>query len=432
MKLPGINSLTHALTAVLRTSNRSSGWIYFFYFALFSFIMLSACPTTVFSVESLLKLDEKWTGDFDEMVKIQKIRALVPYSKTLYFLDSADQRGLAYEMLKELEKYINKRLKTKTLQVRIIIIPTKRDRLLPGVAEGLGDMAVANLTITPERQKLVDFSIPSLTGVTEIVVTGPTAPKINTVEDLSGKEIYVRQSSSYYQSLKALNNRFKKSGKPPVKITTIDEYLEDEDILEMINASLLPMTVIDSHKAALWVQVFENITAHKSIMVRSGGKIGVAIRKNSPKFKKILDAFVEKNKKGTILGNILFKRYLQNTQWVRNAYSKEDMERFEQTVKLFQKYSDQYDFDWLMIAALGYQESRIDQSKRSPVGAVGVMQLLPSTAKDPNVNIPGIEELEDNIHAGAKYLRFLYDRYFEKEQLMEEKMEEKNASKKAD
>ena len=148
--------------------------------------------------------------------------------------------------------------------------------------------------------------------------------------------------------------------------------------------------------------------------------------------KKILDAFVEKNKKGTILGNILFKRYLQNTQWVRNAYSKEDMERFEQTVKLFQKYSDQYDFDWLMIAALGYQESRIDQSKRSPVGAVGVMQLLPSTAKDPNVNIPGIEELEDNIHAGAKYLRFLYDRYFEKEQLMEEKMEEKNASKKAD
>ena len=124
---------------------------------------------------------------------------------------------------------------------------------------------------------------------------------------------------------------------------------------------------------------------------------------------------MEKNKKGTLLGNILFKRYLQNTQWVRNAYSKEDMERFDQTVALFQKYSDQYDFDWLMIAALAYQESRIDQSKRSHVGAIGVMQLLPSTAKDPNVNIPKIEELESNIHAGAKYLRFLNDRYFEKE-----------------
>jgi len=419
MKLPGINPLTNALKTILRTSIRSSGWTSFLYFALFCFIMLSTCPTSVFSVESLLKLDKKWTGDFDEMVKIKKIRALVPYSKTHYFLDGAHQRGLAYEMLKELEKYINKQLKTKTLRVRVIIIPTKRDRLLPGVAEGLGDMAVANLTITPERQKLVDFSNPSITGVTEIVVTGPTAPKINTVEDLSGKEIYVRKSSSYYQSLKALNDRFKKSGKPPVKITTIDAYLEDEDILEMINASLLPMTIIDSHKVALWVQVFENITAHKSIKIRSGGNIGMAIRKKSPKFKKILDAFVEKNKKGTLLGNIMFKRYLQNTQWVRNAYSKEDMERFDQTVALFQKYSDQYGFDWLMVAALAYQESRIDQSKRSQVGAIGVMQLLPSTAKDPNVNIPQIEELESNIHAGTKYLRFLKDRYFKNEPMDE-------------
>ena len=411
-----VNSLwTRALKRVFRPSYRNGRSIFCFCFIVCLFLWIGLFAVDAHSVESLLKLDEKRTGDFDEMVKIKKIRALVPYSKTHYFLDGATQRGLAYEMLKEFEKYINKQLKTKTLRVHVIIIPTKRDRLLPGVAAGLGDMAVANLTITPERQKLVDFSIPSITGVTEIVVTGPTAPKINTVEDLSGKEIYVRKSSSYYQSLKAQNDRFKKSGKPPVKITMIDEYLEDEDILEMINASLLPMTVIDSHKVALWVQVFKNITAHKSIKVRSGGNIGMAIRKKSPKFKKILDAFVEKNKKGTLLGNILFKRYLQNTQWVRNAYSKEDMERFEQTVKLFQKYSDQYDFDWLMIAALGYQESRIDQSKRSPVGAVGVMQLLPSTAKDSNVNITKIEELENNIHAGVKYLRFLNDRYFKKE-----------------
>jgi len=195
----------------------------------------------------------------------------------------------------------------------------------------------------------------------------------------------------------------------------IDEYLEDEDILEMINASLLPMTVIDSHKMQLWVQIFKNITAHETVKVRSGGDIGSAIRKNSPGFKKLIDAFVKKHKKGTLFGNIMFKRYLQNTRWARNVYSKEDMKRFNQTLKLFQKYSGQYGFDWLMIAALAYQESRIDQSKRSPVGAVGVMQLLPSTAKDPNVNIPKIEELESNIHAGAKYLRFINDRYFEKE-----------------
>ena len=87
----------------------------------------------------------------------------------------------------------------------------------------------------------------------------------------------------------------------------------------------------------------------------------------------------------------------------------------EEAVEFFKEYGEKYKFDWLMIGALAYQESRIDQNKRSPAGAIGVMQLLPSTAKDPNVNIPDIENLDKNIHAGVKYLRFINDRYFEKE-----------------
>ena len=115
------------------------------------------------------------------------------------------------------------------------------------------------------------------------------------------------------------------------------------------------------------------------------------------------------------MGNILFKRYLENTKWVRNAHDEEELKRFRAALEFFREYGKTYKFDWLMIAALAYQESRIDQSKRSPAGAVGVMQILPSTAADPNVNIPDIEKLENNIHAGIKYLRFINNRYFEKE-----------------
>ncbi len=79
---------------------------------------------------------------------------------------------------------------------------------------------------------------------------------------------------------------------------------------------------------------------------------------------------------------------------------------------LLKTYAGKYDFDWLMIAAQGYQESYLDQSKRSPVGAIGVMQVMPATARDPNVAIPQIHLQEPNIHAGVKYLRFLRDRYF--------------------
>jgi len=372
-------------------------------------------PAKTDAVESKFRLGERWTGDFDKIVERHLIRVLVPYSKTFYFLDGARQRGLTYDALKVFETFVNKSFAKKALKVRLVVIPTKRDRLLPGLVEGVGDIAAGNLTITSERQKTVDFSAPGYTGVDEILITGPTSPPVKTLDDLSGKEIHVRASSSYYESLKRLNNRFKSEGKEPVKLILADELLEDEDLLEMMNAGLISMIVIDSHKAKFWSQVFKDLILHPDIKVRAGGRIAWAIRKNSPELKKVINAFVKSHKKGTLIGNILFKRYLQNTQWVQNPMSEQDQKRFKEAVEFLRKYSAQYDFDWLMVAALAYQESRIDQEMRSAAGAIGVMQMLPSTAKDKNINIPDIEKMEKNIHAGVKYLRFLRNRYFEKE-----------------
>ena len=377
------------------------------------FISINVTETRAF--ESDLELGKKWSGDFDGMAERHLIRALVPYSKTFYFLDGADQRGLTYELLKEFETYMNQELQRTSLKVRLVVIPTKRDRLLPALVEGLGDIAAGNLTITSVRQKQVDFSAPHLTGVDEIIVTGPAEPAIETLEDLAGKEIHVRASSSYYESLMQLNTRFKNSGKAPLKIVLADEYFEDEDLLEMMNVGLIPMIVIDSHKGEFWAKVFKDLSLHANIKVRTGGQIAWAIRKNSPQLKSVVNRFIEAHKKGTLKGNILYKRYLQNTRWVRNALADKEFQRFTDAVEFFNRYSQQYHFDWSMIAALAYQESGIDQSKRSPAGAVGVMQLLPSTAGDPNVNIREIDVMEHNIHAGIKYLRFLHDRYFKNE-----------------
>ena len=400
-------------------SNRIKNWkncfFCLFYLTLSVFILTVVDETEAQSFVETLKFGQKWTGDFDGMVDRHVIRALVPYSKTFYFLDGADQRGLEYELLKEFEKYINKKLKTKTLKIHVVVIPTARDRLLPALTEGLGDIAAGNLTITTERQKQVDFSNPYFKGVDEILVTGQKASSIKTLDDLSGKEIYVRASSSYYESLQRVNAEFKKAGKEVMKLVLADEYLEDEDLLEMTNANLIPMIIIDSHKGRFWSQIFNDITLHPDIKVRSGGQIAWALRKNCPKLKKVINGFMKSHKKGTLMGNILFKRYLKNTQWVSNSLAKEELQRFNEAIGLFQKYSKTYDFDWLIVTALAYQESRIDQSKRSHVGAIGVMQLMPSTAADKNVNITDIEEIENNIHAGVKYLRFIIEQYYEKE-----------------
>ena len=180
----------------------------------------------------------------------------------------------------------------------------------------------------------------------------------------------------------------------------------------MVNAGLISMTFVDDHKAKLWAQIFDKIRLHPEISINSGGSIGWAFRKNSPKLKDIVDQFVRKHQKGTMLGNILFKRYMVNNRWAKNALSPAEQEKFQALSGLFEKYSEQYDFDYLMMAALAYQESQLDHSSRSHVGAVGIMQILPSTATDKNVGIADIEDLENNIHAGIKYLRFLQDRYF--------------------
>ena len=231
-----------------------------------------------------------WTGDFDGMVKRRVIRALVPYSKTFYFVDRAIQRGLSYDITRLLEADINKKLKTGNIRIHVLCIPVTRGEMIPALLEGRGDIAMGNLTITPERQKQVDFTHPTARNVVEILVTGPGAEPVATVEDLSGKEVYLRKSSSYYQSIETLNAELAKTKKAPVKVRQAPENLEDEDVLEMVNAGLVKMTVVEDYLANFWKQIFTKLTPHPDVKVRTGGEIAWMIRKDSPQLKAELNA----------------------------------------------------------------------------------------------------------------------------------------------
>jgi len=356
--------------------------------------------------------EKKWTGDFDGMAKRRVIRALVPYSKTFYFVDRAVQRGLSYDVTRLLEADINKKLKTGHVRIHVLCIPVTRGEMIPALLEGRGDIAMGNLTVTPERQKQVDFTYPTARNVVEILVTGPGAQPVVSVEDLSGKEVYLRKSSSYYQSIEALNAEFAKSKKAPVKVRLAPENLEDEDVLEMVNAGLVKMTVVEDYLADFWKKIFTNLTRQPGVKVRTGGEIAWMIRKESPRLKEELDAFLQRFEKSGQRSDIL-ARYLKKTKWAKGATSAEDLKRFEETVALFRKYADQYDWDYLLLMAQGYQESELKQSARSPVGAIGVMQVMPATGKD--MKVGDINEIEPNIHAGVKFVRAMMNEYYANE-----------------
>ena len=351
------------------------------------------------------------TGDLDGMIERGFIRILATYNPLLYFNDGPQQLGITYDAARNFEKQINKR-RGKKPRVHVVVIPTARDRLLPWLLEGRGDIAAANLTITPERQQLVDFSAPLYPDVSELVVTGPAAPNVATFDDLATTELHLRRSSSYFEHVAAFNRERRKAGRREIPVKVADERLEDHDLLDMVNAGLVRAVIVDSHKVAFWAQIFDKITVHDTLAISSGGEIAWAVRKDSPRLLDAVNGFVKTARKGTLLGNIVLKRYLMKVQWIEDVRSVKAQESFQETIDIIRRRAGQYEFDWLMIAAQGYQESRLDQAKRSLAGAIGIMQVLPATAADPNVNVQNIEQAENNVDAGTKYLRFLRDRYF--------------------
>jgi len=361
-----------------------------------------ALPDTVVS--------PKFTGDFDGMLRRRRIRILVPYSKTLYFIDKGQQRGLAYDAFTLFAEEVNKRKKKGDVLFHAVFVPISRGDVIEALNEGRGDVAMAYLTITPERQKLVDFSNPTASNISEIVVTAPGEPPVASVQDLSGREVYIRKDSSYYRSVETLNQELQKAGKPPVKIRIAPDNLEAEDILEMVNAGLVPATVADDVRARFWKQIFTKIELHPEASVRTGGEYGWMIRKNSPLLKKELDAFLARYPVGSGVRNQLLNKYLKNTKFAKNATSAEERKKFDSVLSLFEKYCGKYDMDTLLMAAQGYQESRLDQGAKSPVGAVGVMQVMPATGQE--LKVGDIHQIDPNIHAGVKYVRFMLDRYY--------------------
>jgi membrane-bound lytic murein transglycosylase MltF len=382
-------------------------------FALAAFCAGAAQPVAASEEPRQLKFENKpWSGDFDGMLERRMIRVLVPYSRTLYYNDKGHERGVTAELVRDFEKYLNKKHARQLGKrpITVYLIPVTRDVLIAGVAKGLGDIAAGNLTETPARLKLVDFVAPrDRKPVRELVVTGPSSPAIASVDDLAGEHVHVRKSSSYYGSLTALNERFKKARKAPIKLTLVPDALEDEDLMEMLNAGLVELIVVDDVKARAWVQVLPKITL-TDVAVAEGGYTGWAIRKGSPKLAEAInDFYVNWAKKRGVIEYRMAQHYKRIKQ-ISNNTTPTPWKRFEQMLKLFEKYGAKYNFAPLMLAAQGYQESRLKQEVRSPAGAIGVMQIMLATGAA--LKVGDITILEPNIHAGAKYMDQLMTRYF--------------------
>jgi membrane-bound lytic murein transglycosylase MltF len=350
------------------------------------------------------------TDDLDAMRETGMIRVLTTYNRTNFFLSHKRIRGFEYELFTEYEKHLNKGVSRREIQTSLIFIPVSKNELIPFLLEGKGDIAAAALTVTDERSEQVAFTAPYLTDVDEIVITSAAFEDIETLADLSGRKVYVVKGSSYAEHLRTLNDWLAHWQIVPVEVVEVERHLETEDLLEMVNAGIIEVTIADRYLAELWSGVLDKIVLRPDLIVSRGGALAWAVRKDNPQLLADLNTFIRSHRKGTLLGNVLFKRYFENTKWITNPAAVTKLSEMETLFGYFQKYGEEYGIDWLGIAALAYQESRFDQKLKSRAGAVGIMQIKPTTAAE--MGFPDISGAENNIHAGVQYLDWLRDTYF--------------------
>lgn len=367
-----------------------------------------ATPTHGFEIAPFITKD-RFTGDWDTIKKHGVLRVLVSADLGFYYLDNGHPEGAIANMLSVFEWHL---LKKTNYGIRLEVIPVTRDLLLPALVNGIGDIVASNITITPYREQEVAFSTPMLSGINEYLVSRKSRSPITKLSQLAHQAVWVRPSASYYHSLLKLNAQLKQQGLSPMRIHFLEETLQDFEVLEMLQSDLIDMTVMDSDKADFWQQVITDLRFHSQFPLRKDASIAWAFRQNSPQLAGIINEFISNNRVGTKIGNLIYNRYLKKTDWFEKLINPQNVKQFKNLESLFTRYANQYDLNWLMLTAQAYQESGLDQNQRSSVGAIGIMQVMPQTAKEPYINIPDIYNVNNNIHAGAKYMRFIIDNYF--------------------
>jgi membrane-bound lytic murein transglycosylase MltF len=347
------------------------------------------------------------------MIERRYIRVLTTYSRTHFFIDQGTPRGLVVDTFKLFEDELNKRLQNRHLRVQVAFVPVAHDELMPALLQGRGDVVAAGTLVTDWRKESVDFTQPTRTGIAIIPVTAPGVPPIASARDLADRELYLRPSDAPRAVVERFNADLAKAGLAPVRVRYAPEVLADEDMLEMVNAGLVQATLVEDYVAVFWQQVFPDLVLNRGAAVRTGGETGMMVRKGSPQLLAELNGFLARYPEGSLTRNVLLQKYLKSVKYARAATSDEDLRRFREVVGLLRKYGDQYSLDYLLVGAQGYQESGLDHSRRSQVGAIGVMQVMPATGAD--MKVGDIRQLEPNIHAGVKYIRFMIDHYYANE-----------------
>mgnify|MGYP006284790209 CR=1 FL=1 len=355
---------------------------------------------------------EPFLGDLDAIRQRGTLRVLVSYSRTNFFFAGARPAGFEAELMRGFEKHLNRGVRDPLGRIRVVFVPTSYDRLIDDLLAGRGDVIATALSVTFERGLQVAFSDPYLPDVEEVLVHGTEVEGLGTLADLDGRRLLVRADSSYAEHVRRLDEVLRSDGGRGLTLIEADPSLATEDLLELVSAGAVELTFADDYLARAWAPFLGGLVVREDVVLHPGIQIAWAVRPQSPALLAALNEYAATVRRGSKLGNLLFARYYESEERLRNPLDPTTRDRFEAMRSAFRRSGERHGIDWIALAAQGYQESRLDPNRVSPAGAVGVMQLLPTTARE--LGFDDLRSIDENIEAGATYLAQLRDRYFSK------------------
>ncbi len=357
-------------------------------------------------------LTRPWTGDLPAIRAGRRfVRVLVDYAPPGFYVDDGALRGLEYEMMRAFEEHLNARAARLQDRLALVFVPRERAQLLPALVQGGGDLVAAGLVIPETPGPGLAYSRPYLTGVSLVVVEGPDSEPLTGLDDLAGRVVHVEAGGAAPSALAEFSRGLEARGLDGVRVRPAEDYLHAGDVLELVHAGTWPRAVVEAHLARAWAGALPGLRVREDLAVRNGLALGWAVRAASPELLGALDAFAATVRTGSYLGNVLQRRYLASGDLPAEPPDERDLGRLRELAPLFRRAAQRHGFDWLRLTAVAYQESRLHQDKVSPAGAVGLMQLLPSTARAAGGGAD-ITTAAGNIMAGAAYLAHLRDEVF--------------------
>lgn len=340
--------------------------------------------------------------DLEEIRKSGKLRVLISYDPINYFIYRGTPMGYSYELARNFARHLG-------LPLEVVVV-RDMNRQLSMLCDGKGDLVAHLVTITPERKKIVGFSQP-LDSARQVLVQrkhdqNDSAGTVRSPRELQGKRVEVRLKSAYYSTLRTL----KREKGIDIEIGAAQGHLTTSELIGKVNDGLIDFTVADDNIASTHQALFPKIDIETRLT--ESLPLAWAVRKESPRLLEALNQWLEKEKKSGNLAIIRDKYYHNQYRFRKQAiqaFYSEHAGTISRYDKLIRQHADSIGWDWRLLSALIYEESRFDPAAVSWAGATGLMQLMPATGSQ--FSARNLYDPEDNIRSGTRFLASLEEEW---------------------